>query len=163
MTLCPTCNGNGVVKIVGGTATCVICGGNGQSQNIPDLRADLAAARAEVERLKGENLKLRKIASFVPARIYIKAKQDSGFGTLVKPMNEAGESLDGELEANEEVLRLQLDRDRLLAGIEALEKEWRQHAPDPAVMDSKGDWVRRGIKMGCCDCADRLKALREGK
>lgn len=39
----------------------------------------------ELDRLKAENIKLRKILAHVPARIALKAKEDAGFGEPVKP------------------------------------------------------------------------------
>jgi hypothetical protein len=43
------------------------------------------AALDEIERLRQENLMLRKIAAFVPAKVYILAKENAGYGTSIKP------------------------------------------------------------------------------
>lgn len=39
------------------------------------------------EELRAENLRLRKIAAHVPAMVYIKAKEEAGYGVEVKVMN----------------------------------------------------------------------------
>jgi hypothetical protein len=43
-----------------------------------------AAQPSEAERLSNENLKLRKIASFVPAKVYITASERAGYGNQIK-------------------------------------------------------------------------------
>lgn len=42
------------------------------------------ADMTEVDRLKAENLKLRKILAHVPAGIALKAKEDAGFGEPIR-------------------------------------------------------------------------------
>lgn len=40
-----------------------------------------------IEALRAENLRLRKIAAHVPAMVYIKAKEEAGYGVEVKANN----------------------------------------------------------------------------
>ena len=43
------------------------------------------ALEAEIESLSTENQRLRKIATHVPAKTYIKAEENAGYGREIKP------------------------------------------------------------------------------
>lgn len=45
---------------------------------------EFLSLQAKVSRLEAENVKLRKIASYVPADIYLSAKESAGYGEIVK-------------------------------------------------------------------------------
>jgi len=55
------------------------------------------AAEMEVERLTRENERLRKVAAYVPARVYIEAQEKAGFPNFIRPCTgvaEAAEALE---------------------------------------------------------------------
>ena len=45
----------------------------------------------ELARLKEENLRLRKIAAYVPARVYLQAKEDAGYGDAIHANDSVGD------------------------------------------------------------------------
>lgn len=61
----------------------------GYSPEIQAFEVALCKIEAAIER----ELALRKIASYVPGAIYIKAKEDSGYGEAVRAKEERGEAM----------------------------------------------------------------------
>lgn len=57
----------------------------GQYCRVKELCDTADALEADAERLREENLMLRKVAAFVPAKVYIAASERAGYGTIIKP------------------------------------------------------------------------------